>query len=144
MKNITAYIALIAAGCAVSLGGCDSRNDSSAARDSQTTPTRTASTTQADNTGRNRADADRDAKTPMDQSQSSEHVQLTADVRRAVLAEDSLSMGAKNCKIITDKSGRVWLRGAVNTQTEKEMIERIARRIAGEDTVTNELEVKTD
>ncbi|MCC5785287.1 MAG: BON domain-containing protein [Phycisphaerales bacterium] len=80
----------------------------------------------------------------MDQSQSSEHVQLTADVRRAVLAEDSLSMGAKNCKIITDKSGRVWLRGAVNTQTEKEMIERIARRIAGEDTVTNELEVKTD
>ena len=144
MKNITAHIASIAAGCAVTLAGCDSRNDSASARDSQTAPTRTASTTQADNTGRNRADSERDAKTPMDQSQSSDHVQLTADVRRAILAEDSLSMGAKNCKIITDKSGRVWLRGAVNTQAEKEMIERIARRIAGEDTVTNQLEVKTD
>lgn len=144
MKHMTAHITSIAACCAVTLAGCDSGNDSASARDSQAAPTRTASTTQADNTGRNRADSERDAKTPMDQSQSSDHVQLTADVRRGILAEDSLSMGAKNCKIITDKSGRVWLRGAVNSQAEKELIERIARRIAGEDTVTNQLEVKTD
>lgn len=142
MNNIMICIALIASGCAFSLSGCNTRDDSPAARTtSQTVPVRSTSTTPADNTGSNWDDG-RDAMTPMDQSQSSEHVKLTADIRQAVIADDTLSMGAKNCKIITDNSGRVWLRGVVYSQAEKDLIERIAKRIAGTNIVTNELEVK--
>lgn len=79
--------------------------------------------------------------TPMNQSQTSEHVSLTADIRRAIISDDTLSAGAKNCKIITDSSGMVWLRGAVKSNGEKNLIGRIARQIAGENAVTNELEI---
>lgn len=144
MNNTTVRIALIAAGSILCLSGCDTSDDTNTTRDSQATQARGTSTTQADNTGRNRDDARRNAMTPIDQSQETEHVELTGDIRRAVLADETLSMGAKNCKIITDKSGKVWLRGPVDSQAEKELIERIARRIAGEDAVTNQLEVKTD
>ncbi len=142
MKTITRCIACIAAGCVVSLSGCESNENSPTANTSSTTPTRSTANTSADNTGNNRDDLGRDAKTPMDQSQSSEHVKLTADIRQAVVADDMLSMGAKNCKIITDTSGRVWLRGVVNSQAEKDLIEMKARQIAGANNVTNELEVK--
>lgn len=82
--------------------------------------------------------------TPMNQSQSSEHVRITADIRRAVIGDDTLSMGAKNCKIITDDQGRVWLRGVVYSRDEKDRIESIATRVAGANNVTNELEIKAD
>lgn len=148
MKNMTIHLALIASGCALCLSGCDTRDDASATqnseyasdRDAQTTPDRDTQTTRADNTGNNRDDLGQDARTPLDQSQSSEHIKLTADIRQAVIADDTLSAGAKNCKIITDKSGRVWLRGAVDSQAEKDLIERIARQYAGSYTVINELE----
>jgi hyperosmotically inducible periplasmic protein len=142
MKTIARYIVCIAAGSVVSLGGCDSRESTPAARTTSSTPERSTTTTPADNTGRNWDDAGRDAKTPIDQSQSTEHIKLTADIRKAVMANDMLSMGAKNCKIITDTSGQVWLRGVVDSQAEKDQIQRLARQIAGTNNVTNELEVK--
>lgn len=142
MTYTTIRTALIAAGCAFGMSGCDTRNESPAVRTAQPTPAQGAPTPSADNTRNNLGDIQRDAKTPMDQSEASEHIKLTADIRRAITADDTLSSGAKNCKIITDKSGRVWLRGAVNSQAEKDLIERTARQIAGADAVTNELEVK--
>lgn len=142
MKHITLCIALFAAGSVISLSSCDSRDDASAARaarSSQPAPDRGTSTTPPDNTGSNRDDVGR---TPLDQSETREHVKLTADIRQAIVEDDTLSMTATNCKIITDKSGRVWLRGVVDSQAEKDLIEQIAMQIAGANTVMNELEVK--
>ena len=53
-----------------------------------------------------------------------------------------MSMNAQNCKIITDKSGIVTLRGPVASQAEKDAIEAKAKTIAGVTSVVNELEVK--
>jgi hyperosmotically inducible protein len=149
MKVFTYSIASIAAGCIVSISGCDSRQNTPPASTSSTSSTSSttsgsASRAPADNTGRNEGDLARDARTPMDQSQSSEHIKLTADIRRAVMADDTLSTGAKNCKIITDSTGRVWLRGVVYSQNEKSLIESKATQIAGVNNVTNELEIKRD
>ncbi len=145
MNSMTTCIAVIAAGCALSLGGCDTRTENPETPSSHTPPDRNTPTRSADNTGNNRDDIGRDdARTPMDQSESSEHIQRTADIRRAIVADDTLSMGAKNCKIITDESGAVWLRGVVDSQAEKDLIERLARQAAGPHSVTNELEIDTD
>ncbi|TVQ30958.1 MAG: BON domain-containing protein [Phycisphaeraceae bacterium] len=143
MKTFTRSFACIAAGCVVSLSGCDSSENTPARSDTSTTPT-SSDRASADNTGRNYDDHDRDAMTPMNQSQSGEHVRTTADIRRAVMGDDMLSTGAKNCKIITDDQGRVWLRGVVYSRDEKDRIESIATRVAGANNVTNELEIKAD
>lgn len=96
----------------------------------------------ADNTARNRADTTPEAKTPMDQSNSSADVKITADIRTAIMSDD-MSMNAQNCKIITD-AGVVTLRGPVESQAEKDAIEAKARAVAGVVRVVNELEVKTN
>lgn len=142
MKDITTHLALIACGCAFSLGGCDARDSTGDAQSSDSTSVRDTQTTPADNTANNRDVLERDARTPLDQSESSEHIQLTADIRRAIIADDTLSLDAKNCKIITDTSGRVWLRGVVNSQAEKDLIERLAVERVSADMVTNELSIK--
>lgn len=102
-----------------------------------------------DNTARNRADApggsgsSADTKTPMDQSESAAHIKITAEIRKAVMAIDGISTNAKNCKIITDATGTVTLRGVVDSQSEKETIETRARAVSGVTKVDNQLEVKT-
>jgi hypothetical protein len=98
----------------------------------------------ADNTAKNRDDRSGDTMTPMDQSESIAHIKTTADIRAAVVGDETLSMTAKNCKIITDKTGRVTLRGPVTTQAEKDNIGAKARSVAGNELVTNDLEVKTN
>lgn len=143
MKVSTICTALITSGCVLGLGGCDLGDDSSAAQKPQPVPERGTSTTVADGTNDAwEATADK-AKTAMDQSESGEHIRLTADIRKAVVADDTLSMGAKNCTIVSDKAGMVWLRGVVESQAASDQIERIAEGIAGAGNVTNELEVST-
>ncbi len=101
-------------------------------------------TKDADNTAQNKPDRDPGhTTTPMDQSNSEMDVELTGTIRRAVMADSGLSMTAKNCKIITDKSGRVTLRGPVNSRTEKDLIESYARNTPGVTWIDNMLEVKT-
>ena len=78
----------------------------------------------------------------MDQSNSSADIKITADIRRAIMDDKAMSINAQNCKIITDKSGVVTLRGPVASQTEKDAIESKAKAIAGVSSVVNELEVK--
>src|SRR6478672_4375910 len=55
----------------------------------------------ADNTKKNQRDRSGETQTSGDQSNRSEDVKLTAAIRRAVVADDSLSATAKNIKIIT-------------------------------------------
>jgi hyperosmotically inducible periplasmic protein len=97
--------------------------------------------TAPDNTGRNVRDRSGTTLTPGDQSESEADRTLTQQIRRAVVADDSLSTTAKNVKIIT-VDGVVTLRGPVNSPHEKEVIAAKAQQIAGVNKVDNQLEVK--
>jgi len=65
---------------------------------------------------------------------------LTQEIRKALMADKSLSINAKNVKIIT-ANGVVTLRGPVNTPQEKATIEAKAQSIAGANNVDSQLEI---
>ncbi|MBC7854639.1 MAG: BON domain-containing protein, partial [Pirellulaceae bacterium] len=65
---------------------------------------------------------------------------ITADIRKQILAHEDMSINARNVKIIT-ADGKVTLRGPVNSPSERDIIEKIARDVAGKDNVDNQLEV---
>lgn len=91
----------------------------------------------ADNTGRNKQKQDVNADK---QSNAKADVELVAKIRKAVLADESLSVNAHNVKIVT-KDGTVHLDGAVESEAEKKKVEDIVRRAAGGSTVQSELDV---
>ena len=95
----------------------------------------------ADNTARNVRDRGDRTLTPLDQGGSKADVATTAQIRKEILAEKTMSLNARNVKIITI-DGRVTLRGPVNTAEEKRLIGDIADRIARSENVDNQLEVK--
>jgi osmotically-inducible protein OsmY len=105
--------------------------DKTAATPSQTAP---------DNTGRNVRDRGGNTMTPGDQSNEKADLNLTQEIRKAIMADESLSTNAKNVKIIT-ANGIVTLRGPVNTPQEKATIEAKAQRIAGANNVDSQLEI---
>jgi osmotically-inducible protein OsmY len=78
----------------------------------------------------------------MDQSNESRDVEITAEIRRAIVDDSAMSTNARNIKIITDK-GAVTLRGVVDSQAEKTAIEEKAKAVSGVVSVDNQLEVKT-
>ena len=96
----------------------------------------------ADNTRKNERDRSGETATSGDQSNSQEDVKITAAIRRAVVGDKSLSMTAKNVKIIT-ANGTVTLRGPVNNDAEKTKIAELAQSAAGGAKIDNQLEVKT-
>ena len=79
--------------------------------------------------------------TPLNQGNSKADIDTTAQIRKEVVAGKSMSVNAKNVKIITNQ-GRVTLRGPVNTAEEKRLIGEIANRIARSENVDNQLDVK--
>jgi osmotically-inducible protein OsmY len=95
----------------------------------------------ADNSQRNERDRSGETKTPVDQSNTPEDLKITQSIRQAVVKDDTLTMSAKNVKIIT-AGGMVTLRGPVNTTEEKIKIEKLAKAAAGGAKVDNQLEVK--
>ena len=95
----------------------------------------------ADNTAKNMRDASSDARTSGDQSNSPEDIKTTAAIRRAIVADHSLTLTATNVKIIT-ADGKVTLRGPVKTAAEKSKIAQLAKKEAGHATIDNQLEVK--
>ena len=137
------------------LAGCDSSdrtatNSSSkpttVARPSYDSPASNPSArpgnVEPDNTSVNQRDRDGSAKTPIDQNENQADINITAEIRKAVLAQENMSINARNVKIIT-ADGQVTLRGPVNSDDEKKVIDDIARNVAGKDNVTNEIEVKS-
>jgi hyperosmotically inducible protein len=66
---------------------------------------------------------------------------LTAKIRRSVIADKSLSMYAHNVKIIV-VAGAVTLKGPVRSDAEKQTIEKKATDIVGAGKVTNDITVK--
>ena len=81
------------------------------------------------------------APTPLDQSNTSSDLEITQAIRKKVVGDDDLSFNAKNVKIIT-VSGKVTLRGPVESSQERATIERSARDVPGVKRVDNQLEVK--
>jgi hyperosmotically inducible periplasmic protein len=94
-----------------------------------------------DNTKKNERDRSGETKTPGDQSNSSEDVKITAAIRRAIVRDRSLSMTAKNVKIIT-ANGVVTLRGPIKNGSEKAKIIELAQSAAPNAKIDSQLEVK--
>jgi hypothetical protein len=107
-----------------------------------TPPANTPATPDADNTARNERDRNTNAPTPVDQGQTQKDLDITAEIRRALMSDSAMSINAQNCKIIT-QNGAVTLRGPVASQAEKDAIAAKAKAVPGVSSVTNELEVKT-
>jgi hyperosmotically inducible periplasmic protein len=108
----------------------------------QATPAPTVSnSTDADNTNRNSSGENKDTDTAEKQSNSKDDLSLTQKIRQAVMKEGSLSMNARNVKIIA-RDGNITLKGPVDSQQEKDTIGTKAGEIAGKDKVNNRLEVK--
>jgi len=130
MKKMTLLLAtLVVAGG--SLGPVYAEN--------QTHPTLLAQTA-PDNTGKNVRDRNDNTLTPGDQSSDKGDVDLTRRIRKAVVADKSLSTNAHNVKIIT-MNGMVTLRGPVKSENEKMKIVAKAQKLAGKKQVENQLEV---
>jgi hyperosmotically inducible protein len=148
MKNHIACITIITIGTMMLATGCDDNSSSTTTTPTSGTTTDRSGGAQtrgdADNTARNRGDGESQNLTPIDQSQSMEHIKLTADIRRALMNDETMSMNAQNCKIITDSDGVVTLRGVVHSSAERDAIEAHARRVAVGAVVVNQLEIKRD
>ena len=94
-----------------------------------------------DNSAVNVRDRAPAAVTAGQQSNAKSDQDITREIRRAVVKDDSLSMMARNVKIIT-VDGNVTLRGPVETQSEKTTIARLATAVAGTHNVDNQIDVK--
>ena len=94
----------------------------------------------ADDTGRNVRDRGGDRPTAGTQSNKRDDVEITRDIRRAIVDDDTLSTNAHNVKVITI-DGAVTLRGPVDTPQEKARVAAKARQVAGVKHVDNQIEV---
>ena len=97
----------------------------------------------ADNTQHNSSEQNKNTDTAEKQSNSKDDLALTQKIRQAVVKDSSLSMNAKNVKIIA-RDGTITLQGPVDSQQEKDAIATKAREIAGKDKVKDQLEVKAE
>ena len=91
----------------------------------------------ADNTAKNKDQApptaDQQKMNPTDRA-------ITQKIRKAIHGDHNLSNYAHNIKIIT-QDGKVTLRGPVRTEDEKKTLQTKAVAVAGEENVTNQLEI---
>lgn len=99
--------------------------------------------TEPDNSAQNARDRSGETKTSGSQSNQSDDVKLSAAIRSAIVKDDSLTMTAKNVKIITE-GGTVTLRGPVQSPAEKSKIEQLAASAAPGAKIDNQLEVKAE
>jgi osmotically-inducible protein OsmY len=113
---------------------CSVSADKEANREAATAP-------DVDNTARNDRDSNAAAKTPLDQGGNAQDIQISANIRKAIVDDDSLSSNAHNVKIITN-GGTVTLRGPVKSAQEKANIEAKAKQVAGVMRVESFLEVE--
>src|ERR1700686_2473552 len=112
----------------------------------QATPTPRDPATASDaaaNTKQNSSDQNKNTETAEKQSNSKDDLALTQKIRQAVMKDGSLSMNAKNAKIIA-QDGKKTCKGPVDSQQEKDSIGTKAGEIAGKDKVDNQLEVKAE
>jgi hyperosmotically inducible protein len=109
-------------------------------KDNVAATTQTTGAMPADNTQVNQRDRN-PTITPMDQGNSQADLSTTQQIRKAVMADDSLSSDAKNVKIMT-AGGVVTLRGPVKSEAERSSIEAKANQFAGSNRVDDRLDVE--
>jgi osmotically-inducible protein OsmY len=80
--------------------------------------------------------------TPFDQSNADADLQTSAELRRTLIQDSSLSFGAKNVHIIT-RGGVITLNGAVKNEAERATIEFAARRTSGAVRVDDQLVIES-
>jgi osmotically-inducible protein OsmY len=97
----------------------------------------------SDNTKVNQRDRKTSEPTADQGKNASSDRETMRKIRRAVVADKSLSTYAHNIKIIA-QGGKVTLKGPVHTEEEKKAIEAKATEIAGAGNVTNDITVKGD
>lgn len=112
--------------------GCDHREKPKSQNDQVTED--------MDNTGRNIRDRDFNTITPGNQSESEVDRTLTQAIRKALMADNSLSTNAKNIKVVSI-NGNVTLRGVVESNQERELITKLVNSVKGIKRVDNQLEV---
>jgi hyperosmotically inducible protein len=136
MRSLLPITVIVFAG----LAGCDKSSRPVPSSASPAPANASGRTSEPDNTAVNQRDRDAEAKTPIDQKENQQDVGITADIRKQIIAHDDMSVNARNVKIIT-ADGKVTLRGPVESTSERDIIEKIARDVAGKDKVDNQLEV---
>ena len=116
--------------------GCNKEGGANGATERQESPTG------ADNTRMN--DRDKGSSlTPVDQGNNQADLNTTQAIRKSLMADDTLSVDAKNVKIVTG-NGAITLRGPVKTEAERKTIEAKAQQFAGTNRVENRLEVESN
>jgi hyperosmotically inducible protein len=95
---------------------------------------------QPDNTKVNQRDRNPGAVTADQQKETAADRELTAKIRKALVADKSLSTYAHNVKIIS-QGGTVTLKGPVRSEAEVKTIVAKATELAGSSKVVNELSV---
>lgn len=79
-------------------------------------------------------------QTAQSQSSAASDRELTAKVRKAIVADKDLSTYAHNIKIIT-QNGTVTLKGPVKSDEEKQKIESDAAGVVSQSSIVNQLTV---
>ena len=92
----------------------------------------------ADNSKINQRDQNKDEVTADQQKQNKSDIEITRNIRRAIVKDDSLSTYAHNIKIIT-QDGAVTLKGPVKSAEEKAEVEKKAAAVAGAGRITSEI-----
>lgn len=90
----------------------------------------------ADNTAQNHGALRKDAVTAEKQRNSKDDVTILASIRKSIMEEKTLSMNAKNVKILYSK-GLVTLRGPVDSDAEKSRVAELAKDCSGVSSVKN-------
>jgi hyperosmotically inducible protein len=72
------------------------------------------------------------------QSNQPNDIEITRNIRRAVVKDKTLSTAAHNVTIIT-KGGKVTLKGRVKSDAEKQTVETAAATVAGAGNVDDQL-----
>jgi osmotically-inducible protein OsmY len=77
------------------------------------------------------------------QSNAKADIDHLAEIRKAIVDDDNLSVAAKNVTVVTS-SGRVTLRGTVSTDEERKRVEDLAKRSSATLSVDNQIQVKAN
>jgi osmotically-inducible protein OsmY len=144
--TLTAIVALVAIGCDETMTSPAPTTPTTPSTTPSTAPTNDATQSDStepaapDNSAVNERDASGVTKTPIDQGENSADVKTTAEIRQRITGDSSMSINARNIKIVTSQ-GKVTLRGPVASAAEKDAIDKMARDVAGSDNVDNQLEI---
>jgi hyperosmotically inducible periplasmic protein len=76
------------------------------------------------------------------QGSDEKDIELTREIRKAIVSDENLSLYAHNVKIIS-RNGLVTLEGPVHSQAEVSTIQRIAGHVAGATHVRNKLKIQS-